>query len=375
MISYGRQTIDEEDIRAVADVLRSDFLTQGPVVEQFESALASYCGAKFAVVVNSGTAALHAAYVAIGILPGDEIITAPITFPATANAAVWQGAKPVLVEVDAETGNMNVACIEEKITNKTKAIVPIDYTGRPAALDEINALGKKYGIPVIEDACQALGATYKGKKIGAISDLTVFSFHPVKSITTGEGGAILTNHESYYKTMKKFITHGVSKSDFIHESLGPWYFEMQMLGQNYRMTDFQSALGISQLRKLDSFIEKRRALAERYHVAFSGVSALKLPLQDTREFYSAWHLYVLRLSPEARISRDNLILQLREVGIGANVHHIPIYRHPYYEQLGFSKTDYPDTEEFYKNCLTIPLYPTLSVEDQEYVIEQIKKHV
>ncbi len=375
MINYGRQTIDEEDIRAVVDVLRSDFLTQGPIVEKFEQALASYCGARYAIVMNSGTAALHAAYQAIEIESGDEFITAPITFPATANAAVWQGALPVLVDVELDTGNIDVTRIEEKITKKTKALVPIDYTGRPAALEEITTLGKKYGIPVIEDACQALGATYKGRKVGSISDLTVFSFHPVKSITTGEGGAVLTDTEEYYHKMKQFITHGVTKKNFIHASEGPWYFEMQMLGQNYRLTDFQCALGISQLQRLNSFVDRRRLLAERYHHAFSSTPGLILPLLDTPESESAWHLYVIRLSEEVHISRNQLIIELREAGIGANVHHIPMYRHPYYEDLGFSKIDYSKTEQFYQSCLTLPLYPTLSFDEQDYIVEHVLEKV
>lgn len=372
MIPYGRQSIDNDDIAAVEAVLKSDYLTQGPAVEEFEKALAAYCGSTYAVVVSNGTTALHAAYIAMDLKEGDEVITSPLTFPATSNAALWQGACPVFVDIDPRTGNIDAEKIEEKITSKTRAIAPIDYTGRPVDLDHIREIAKKHNLIVVEDACQALGGSYKGKKIGSLSDLTVFSFHPVKSITTGEGGAILTNNENFYKRMKKFITHGITKTDFVNPTHGPWYFEMQMLGNNYRLTDMQAALGLSQLKKLDRFIEKRRALVKRYNEAFQNISAFQIPLLDSEEVQSAWHLYVIELQNEWREKRRELVEYLRDNGVGAQIHHIPVHLHPYYQSLGFKKGELPLAENFYDGILSLPLYPDLTEEQQDMVIELVK---
>ncbi len=295
MIPYGRQSINEDDIRAVERVLRSDRLTQGPEVAAFEEALASYCGARFAVVAANGTAALHAAYHAAGIGESDEIITSAMTFVATANAALYLGAKSVFADIDPSSGAIDPRLIEAAITDRTKAIVPIHYMGRPAEFDGISAIAKKNNLLVIEDGCQALGADYKGRKIGNLGDMTVFSFHPVKSITTGEGGAVLTNDEILYKKMKRFITHGIAKENFTYESHGPWYIEQQVLGYNYRLTDVQCALGKSQLGRLDQFIAKRKQLAARYDSAFVNAKNFVLPPKDTSDVRSAWHLYVIRL--------------------------------------------------------------------------------
>lgn len=375
MIPYGRQCVEADDIAAVVKVLESDWLTQGPMVEEFERALADYCGVKFAVVTSNGTTALHTAYAAMGLASGDEIITSPITFPATTNAALWQSAHPVFVDVDASTGNIDVNKIRAKITSRTKALAPIDYTGRPAALNEINQLAKEFNLIVVEDACQALGARYHGKAIGSLSDLSVFSFHPVKSITTGEGGAVLTNNEDYYKKMKRFITHGVAKTDFINPSPGPWYFEMQMLGNNYRLTDIQCALGLSQLKKLDHFITLRRSIAERYHEAFKTVPQLIVPSLDSPEIQSAWHLYALRLAPELVHRRSEIFTSLRAKGIGVQVHHIPVHLHPYYQKLGYQKGQYPNAEAFYNAEISLPIYPTLVADDQAYVIKTVKESI
>lgn len=375
MIPYGRQSIDNDDIAAVEAVLKSDYLTQGPAVEEFEKALAAYCDSTYAVVVSNGTTALHAAYVAMDLKEGDEVITSPVTFPATSNAALWQGAHPVFVDIDPRTGNIDAEKIEEKITTKTRAIAPIDYTGRPVDLDRIQEIAKKHNLIVVEDACQALGGSYKGKKVGSVSDLTVFSFHPVKSITTGEGGAILTNNENFYKRMKKFITHGITKTDFENPTHGPWYFEMQMLGNNYRLTDMQAALGLSQLKKLDSFIEKRRALVKRYNEAFQNISAFQTPLPDTQDIQSAWHLYVIELQNEWKTKRREMVEYLRNNGVGAQIHHIPVHLHPYYQSLGFKQGDLPLAENFYNGIISLPLYPDLTKEQQDTVIELVKKFI
>jgi len=369
MIPYGHQYVDNDDIEEVIKVLKSDWLTQGPKVHEFEKALADYCGIKYAVVVSNGTAALHAAYCAVGLKSNDEFITSPITFPATSNAGLWQNGKPVFVDVELKTGNINPDLIEEKITNKTKVIVPVDFAGRPVDLEKIKKIAKKYNLIVIEDACQALGASYNGKKIGSISDLTVFSFHPVKSITTGEGGAVLTNNEDYYKRIKRFITHGIEKKDFIYEPDGDWYFEMQDLGQNYRLTDFQCALGLSQLRKLNKFIEKRRLLVERYNQAFQNYKNIQIPIFDSYETKSAWHLYVLRLQGELVGRKAEIFRKLREKGVGVQVHHIPVYLHPYYQNLGYQKGLCPQAEKFYESAISLPLYPSLSEDEQDEVIQ------
>lgn len=370
MIPYGHQFIDNEDIQAVVDVLRSDFLTQGPKVEEFEKKLAEYCGSKYAVVVANGTAALHTAYVAAGLKSGDEFITTSITFPATSNAGLWQGAKSVFVDVEAKTGNINVDLIEEKINKNTKAIVPVDYSGRPVELDQIKQLAKKYNLIVIEDACQALGASYNGRKIGSVSDLTVFSFHPVKTITTGEGGAILTDNEEYYKIMKKFVTHGISKKDFVHNSPGDWYFEMQMLGMNYRLTDLQCALGISQLKKIDNFINQRKQIVSRYNEAFKNLDIIDLPKEDSENNQSAWHLYVVRLKGKLISHRSEIVKNLRAEGVGAQIHHIPTHLHPYYQRLGYKKGSLPVAENFYESILSLPLYPGLTEDQQNFVINK-----
>lgn len=372
MIPYGKQSISQNDIDEVIKTLKSDWLTQGPAVAKFEQDLANYCGSKYAVVASNGTVALQAAYFAADLKPGDEVITSPITFPATSNAAIWQGGKPVFVDID-ETGNIDVEMIEKHITKNTKVIAPIDYTGRPVNLSAIFEIAKNNNLIVVEDACQALGGSYYGQKIGSLSDLTVFSFHPVKTITTGEGGAILTNNEKFYKRLKLFVNHGISRDSFIYSSEGPWYFEAQELGINCRLTDFQSALGSSQLLRADMFVKKRRELANNYLEAFKDCENIKLPLPDNQNEESAWHLFVIQLKNKHSNRRAEIFKQLRDAGIAVQVHHIPVHLHPYYQGLGYAKGICPKAEKFYESIISLPLYPDLTSEQQLEVIEKVKE--
>lgn len=372
MIPYSRQYITKDDLKAVERVLKSDWLTQGPVVEKFEKAIARYAGARFAVVFSSGTAALHAAYFAIGLKKGDEIITSSLTFAATANAALWQGARVVFVDIDAKTGNLDPKEVEKKITLRTKAIVPVDYAGLPVELDEFKKIAKQHKLFLIEDAAHALGATYGGKKIGSISDMTMFSFHPVKSITTGEGGAIVTNHKDFYEKMLLFRSHGITKGSkkFLNKKRGDWYYEMQELGLNYRMTEMQAALGISQLKKLPAFLKSRKIIAARYQKEFEQRDKFIIP-RENKNMQSAWHLYPLRLSAPYVKKRDEIFSKLRSAGIGVQVHYIPVYWHPYYRKLGYKKGLCPKAEEFFRSEISIPIFPTLSLKNQTYIINNI----
>ncbi len=373
MIPYSHQLIDEEDIKAVEGVLRSDWLTQGPTVKKFEEDLANYCGAKYAVVVSNGTAALQAAYFAIGIEQGDEIITSPLTFAATTNAAIWQGAKPIFVDID-ETGNIDPELIEEKITKKTKAIVAVDYAGLPCDLDRLKNITKKHNLFLIEDAAHSLGAEYKGVKVGNIADLTTLSFHPVKSITTGEGGAITTNNKEFYEKLLLFRSHGITKDSlkFKNENEGPWYHEMQELGLNYRLTDIQSMLGSSQLKKLPDFLKRREQIGARYNEDLKGIENLILP-KITKDCFSGRHLYPILLTGELQSRRKEVFEELQKNGIGAQVHYIPVYWHPYYEKLGYKKGICPKAEEWYKSEISIPIHPSLKESEQETIISMLKK--
>ncbi len=371
-IPYGRQWIDEDDIRAVVDVLRSDYLTTGPKTAEFEKAFANYVGVKYAVAVSNGTAALHAAVFAAGIGPGDEVITTPITFAASANCVLYMGGRPVFADIDHDTYNINPQEIRKKITKKTKAIIPVHFTGQPVNLDEIHAIAREHHLIVIEDAAHALGATYQGKKIGGLSDLTTFSFHPVKHITTGEGGMITTNNPEFYRKLLLFRSHGITRdSSLLGQNDGPWYYEQQLLGYNYRMTDIQAALGISQLKKLDQFIQRREEIVRQYNEAFQKLSGLNLPYQlgNTR---SSWHLYIIRVNPgQSLVSRDGLFAGLTERNIGVNVHYIPVYRHPYYQNSGYPNGLCPEAEEFYARAISLPLFPKMTDRDVTDVIDTI----
>ncbi|MEH8175263.1 UDP-4-amino-4,6-dideoxy-N-acetyl-beta-L-altrosamine transaminase [Aeromonas veronii] len=366
MIPYGRQSISQADIDAVVEVLKSDFLTQGPVVPRFEQAVADYCGAKFGVAVNSGTAALHIACLALGVGHGDWVWTSPISFVASANCALYCGAQVDFVDIEPDTGNMCAVELERKLIaakaegKLPKVVIPVHFAGLPCDMQEIHRLGQEYGFRIIEDACHALGARYHDEPTGngRYSDITVFSFHPVKIITTGEGGMAMTNDPALAKTMRMLRSHGITREpeDFINEPDGPWYYEQQMLGFNYRMTDIQAALGLSQMANLETWILKRGELARYY---FEKLAPELLPRYFSSERRSAFHLYVQHVAPEQRKARFQ---QLREQGIGVNVHYIPIYKQPWYQHK--QQTSLPQAEQFYSGAITLPLFPSLSSAQQ-----------
>ncbi|AEV70512.1 UDP-4-amino-4,6-dideoxy-N-acetyl-beta-L-altrosamine transaminase [Acetivibrio clariflavus] len=373
-IPYGRQWIEEDDIQAVVEVLKGDYLTTGPKIKEFEDKLAQYTGAKYAVAVSNGTAALHAACFAAGIKEGDEVITTPITFAASANCILYMGAKPVFADIDPKTYNIDPKDIEAKITEKTKAIIPVHFTGLPCDMDEILKIAKKYNLVVIDDGAHALGTTYKDRKVGSMTDMTTFSFHPVKHITTGEGGAITTNDEDYYRSLTLFRTHGITRNEKeLIRSKEPWYYEQQFLGYNYRITDIQAALGISQINKLDRFLGLRKEYVRRYNEAFGGLDTVDIPFQpDFAD--SAWHLYIIRLKLEKLdCSRKQIFEELQSRNIGVNVHYIPVYYHPYYSQLGYKKGICPNAEDLYERIITLPLFPKMEEEDVQYIISNVKE--
>ncbi len=364
-IPYGRQSIDEEDIQAVVEVLRGDFLTTGPTIDEFEQSVCNYTGAKYAVAVANGTAALHAACFAAGIGPGDEVITTPLTFAASANCVLYCGGTPVFADVDPRTYNIAPEEIERKITDRTKAIIPVHLAGQPCDMDRIRQIAEEHRLIVIEDAAHALGAKYKGNPIGVGSDMVTFSFHPVKPITTGEGGMIVTDHEEYYHKLKLFRSHCITREEgMMTENEGPWFYQQLSLGYNYRMTDIQGALGISQMKKLERFLQRRKELAERYNRAFRERKDVVVPYQaPDRE--SGWHLYMVQVPNH---DRKEVFVKLREAGINVNVHYIPVYRHPYYRENGYADTRCKNAEEIYSHLISLPLYPGLTDEQQDEVV-------
>lgn len=372
MIPYGHQTIDEADIQAVERVLRSDYLTTGPAVGAFEEKVAGYAGAKYAAAVSNGTAALHTACLAAGIGPGDEVITSPITFAASANCVLYCGGRPVFADIDPATYNLSPEEIEKKITPRTKAVIPVHFAGRPCEMDAIGEIAKKHGLTVIEDGAHALGASYHGRRIGTFSDMTIFSFHPVKPITTGEGGMVVTDDEKLYQRLKLFRSHGITREGWEMEGSAPeqgegWYYQQVALGFNYRMTDLQAALGASQMDKLDGFLQKRREIAARYSRAFAEVPGIGIP-EWPKEMESGWHLYVIRIQEK---ERAEVYRRLQEAGIGANVHYIPVYRHPYYQRHGYGEVCCPRAEELYRQIISLPIYPGLTGEEQQQVIDTL----
>lgn len=371
IIPYGRQCIEDDDIQAVVDVLKSDWLTTGPKIAEFEKALAITVGAKYVVVFSSGTAALHAAYFAAGVKANDEVITSPITFAATANAALYLGAKPVFVDVDPETININPCFIKTAITERTKVIAPVDFAGHPADLEPIMAIAEAHDLVVVEDAAHALGAVYKDRRVGSIAHMTVFSFHPVKHITTGEGGAVATDDPAFYEKLLNFRSHGIVKACAkLYEYHGLWYQEMQQLGFNYRLTDLQCALGISQLKKLEKFLNRRQELVDLYNRLLAELDVVELPVVKN-DVVPAWHLYYLRLLGNPT-GRKLVFEELRQKGIGVQVHYLPVYWHPYYQRLGYQKGLCPEAEAYYRSCISLPLFPSLTETDVEKVVEELR---
>jgi perosamine synthetase len=374
LLPYGRQSVDEADIAAVVEVLRSDWLTTGPKVAEFEEAFAARVGAAHAVSFTSGTAALHAAAFAAGLKAGDEAITTPMTFAATANCVLYQGAAPVFADVSADTLNLDPEQIEKKISPRTKAILPVDYAGHPAELTPIIETARRHGLVVIEDACHALGAEYDGRRVGSIADMTVFSFHPVKHITTGEGGMVATNNPQFAETLRRFRNHGISSDARQRQNAGQWHYEMVLLGFNYRLPDIVCALGIQQLKKLDANLARRREIAALYTAAFRDVSGV-IPPVVRPEANPAWHLYPIRLDPE-KLSADRaqIFRALRAENIGVNVHYIPVHLHPYYrERFGYKGGEFPVAEDAYSRLISLPMFHGMSDQDVKDVIAAITK--
>lgn len=371
-IPYGRQVIDAADRRAVDEVLRSAWLTQGPSVERFEDGLARYCGARFAVACANGTAALHLACLAAGLQPGDEAVVPAITFAATANAALYCGAEPIIVDVDPGTITMSPAAFVRAITRRTKAVLPVHFAGLPAGMDEISAVARRRGLTVIEDAAHALGASYKGRRIGscASSDMAVLSFHPVKHIATGEGGAVLTNRRGLRDRLRLLRSHGITRDPALLEAKGEggWYYEMQALGFNYRITDIQCALGASQLAKLPRFLRRRREIARAYTRAFSSTPSIRLQSAPDDRAH-AWHLFTIQVPPERRRALYDL---LHARGILANVHYIPVHRLPFYRRRGWAEKRLPNAEAYYSGALSLPMHAALTDADVRRIIATVR---
>ncbi len=383
-IPYGRQDISQDDIDAVVEILRSDFLTQGPTVKKFEKCLAEYCDAKYAVAVNSATSAtsaLHIACLALDVGSNDIVWTSPITFVASANSALYCGANVDFVDIDYETNNISISALKDKLEKAKNSnslpsvLIPVHMGGTSCDMEPIFKLSKEYGFKIIEDASHAIGGSYKNSKIGAspYSDITVFSFHSVKIITTGEGGAALTNDKIIYEKLALFRTHGITRDadKMTHASEGGWYYQQIELGFNYRITDLQAALGISQMSRIDSFVSKRNELAHRYNEHLSNLP-LQLP-KTSKNTYSSYHLYMVKLLENSPIERKELYDGLRNSNIGVNVHYIPVHLQPFYKNRGFSEGDFPEAERFYKHAISLPLHPKLTMDEQDYVINKISE--
>lgn len=384
MIPYGRQHLDQNDIEAVLDTLQSDWLTQGPGVPQFENALAQFCEAKFGIAVNSATSALHIACLALGVSKGDLVWTSPNSFVASSNCALYCGAAVDFVDIDLQNGNMCVDALKQKLENAQandclpKVVIPVHFAGQPCDMAQIRKLSKRYGFYVIEDASHAVGAKYQNRLVGSCeySDICVFSFHPVKIITTMEGGMALTNDPSLADKMRMLRSHGITNDPALmtEESHGPWYYQQVALGFNYRMTDVEAALGFSQLQKLKSFVEQRNAIASRYDDLLLSADRIT-PLKQNDNSYSSYHLYVVRISELDKAQHQSLVATLRKMGIFAHLHYIPIHMHPYYKTMGFQQGDFPNAEHYYLQALTLPLYPDLSKEQQNYIVNSVVQTV
>lgn len=375
IIRYGHQWINDEDIAAVNEVLKSDFLTTGPKVDVLQKKLCEYTGAKYAVVLSNGTAALHCACLAAGIGEGDEVITTPMTFAASANCALYCGAKPVFADINPETYNIDPESIRKCITNKTKAIVAVDFTGQPVEVDEIRAICNEYNLIFIEDAAHSIGSSYKGSKIGSLADMTTFSFHPVKTITGGEGGAVLTNDEVLYHKLALYFNHGInhSKEDLEEAHNEPWYYEQQCLGFNFRMTDFQAALVGSQLDRIEQFKSRRQEIAEKYNKAFEDISEIILQ-KEIEDVDICKHLYIIRLDlKRLKCTRLDFFNAMVAENVIPQVHYIPVYWFPYYQRLGYKRGLCPNAEEVYEGIMSLSLYPKMTDQDVESVIFAVKK--
>ena len=374
---YGHQYIDDKDIEAVTEVLKSDFLTCGPKIVELEKKLCDLTGAKYAVACSNGTTALHIACQAAGLTEGDELITTPITFAASANCALYCGAKPVFADINDNTYNIDPESVKEHMTDKTKAVVAVDYTGQAVELNPLIELCKERGVILIEDAAHSIGTRYEGKSVGSIADMTTFSFHPVKTVTCGEGGAVLTNNEEYYKKLVLYRAHGITRDPSLmkKESEGAWYYEQIALGTNYRLTEIQAALLISQLDKLSIFKERRRKIVERYNEAFAKIPEVTVQ-QEIPESDTTRHLYILRIKPELlTINRREFFDSMEAENICCNVHYIPVYYHPYYEERGYKKGLCPKAEKLYQEMMSLPLYYAMTDQDVEDVIHAVIKIV
>jgi perosamine synthetase len=374
LLPYGHQSIDEADIQAVVATLRSDWLTTGPRIAEFEEAFAARTGARHAVSFSSGTAALHAAAFTAGLKSGDEAITSPLTFVATANCVLYQGAVPVFADVSPDTLNLDPEQAAARLTPRTRVILPVDYAGHPADLSPILDLAERHGLVVIEDASHALGAEYKGRHVGSVAHMTVFSFHPVKHITTGEGGMVTTDNAKFAETLRRFRNHGISSDARQRQAAGQWHYEMVLLGFNYRLTDIACALGIQQLKKLEANLARRRQIAARYTAAFREIPEV-VPPAVRHDINPAWHLYPIRLD-RARLKADGsqVFAALRAENIGVNVHYIPVHRHPYYrERFGYRGGEYPVAEDAYERLISLPMFHGMSDQDVDDVIRAVEK--
>lgn len=374
-IYYGKQTIEDDDIKAVVDALKSPFITCGPRVDELEEKLCEYTGAKYAVAVSNGTAALHCACIAAGIGPGDEVITTPMTFAASANCALYCGARPVFADINPDTYNIDPNSIRERITSRTKAIIAVDFTGQVVEADKIRKICDEYGLLFIEDAAHSIGSSYNGIKVGNIADITTFSFHPVKTITGGEGGAVLTNDENLYNKISLAHTHGITHDEAMMKDLpheGMWYYEQISLGYNYRMTDFQAALLISQLGKIERFKKRRKEIVDYYDSELKNVDGIIIQ-KEIEQSDTCRHLYIIRLDESVlSCTRREFFDEMGSRGVQPQVHYVPVYWFPYYQELGYKKGLCPNAEEVYKGIMSIPLYPSLTEEETEYVVEVIK---
>lgn len=370
-IPYGAQWITDDDVAALSEAATAAFLTTGPTVDKFERALSRVVGCDYSVAVNSGTAALHAAYAALGLGPGDEIITSPLTFAATANAAVYLGADVRFVDVEPDTGNLDPNLVREAITERTRLVVAVDYAGHPAEYDALRDVSESHGIPLIADAAHSIGATYRGARVGTLADATTFSFHPVKAMTTGEGGAVVTARKDIADAASRFRNHGIVRApEELSRDEGPWYYEIASMGYNYRLSDLQCALGLRQLRRLEAFIARRRAIASALSEGLREVPGITLPVERPH-VESAWHLFPVRVVDVSR--RRAFFERLRELGLGVQVHYAPVYWHPFYSERGHGQTSCPVVEDFYRRAVSLPIFPRMSDADVAQVVARVRR--